>query len=86
MICQNMVWLTWPPPLLRTTPRMSSGIAARSLISSSALLGRQLGVLIDGAVEVGDVGLVMLVVMELHGRLVDGGLERVVVIGSGGSS
>jgi len=25
MMFQNMVWFTWPPPLLRTAPRMSSG-------------------------------------------------------------
>ena len=37
MICQNMVWLTWPPPLLRTTVRTSSGTALRSLRSSSAV-------------------------------------------------
>jgi hypothetical protein len=25
MISQNIVWLMWPPPLLRTAVRMSSG-------------------------------------------------------------
>ena len=25
MICQNIVWLTWPPPLLRTAVRIFSG-------------------------------------------------------------
>ncbi len=44
----------------------------------------ELGVLLDGAVEVGDVGLVVLVVVELHGRLVDGGLEGGVVVGERG--
>jgi hypothetical protein len=68
MICQNMVWLTWPPPLLRTTPRMSSGMALRSLDEVFGGLCGELGVLVDGGVEVGDVGLVVLVVVQLHGR------------------
>jgi hypothetical protein len=38
MICQNSEWLAWPPPLLRTAVRMSSGTAFRLLISSSTLL------------------------------------------------
>ena len=38
-------------------------------------LAAEVGVLFDGAVEVGDVGLVVLVVVELHGRFVDVGLE-----------
>ena len=28
MICQNMVWLAWPPPLLRTAVRIVSGTLA----------------------------------------------------------
>ena len=40
--------------------------------------GGQLGVLLDGGVEIGDVGMVMLVMVQLHGRLVDVGLEGVV--------
>jgi hypothetical protein len=40
---------------------------------SSGVTFAELGVLLDGAVEVGDVGLVVLVVVELHGRLVDEG-------------
>jgi hypothetical protein len=47
-------------------------------------LGAEVGVLLDGAVEVGDVGLVVLVVVELHGRLVDVGLEGGVVVGQRG--
>jgi hypothetical protein len=43
----------------------------------------EVGILFDGSVEVGDVGLVMLVVMEFHGRFIDGGLESGVVIGKG---
>ena len=44
----------------------------------------EVGVLLDGAVEVGDVGLVVLVVVKLHGRFVDGGLEGGVVVGKRG--
>jgi hypothetical protein len=40
-------------------------------------------VLFNRAVEVGDVGLVMLVVVQLHGRFVDGGLEGGVVVWEG---
>jgi hypothetical protein len=35
MMRQNREWLACPPPLLRTTPRMSSGIAFMLLINSS---------------------------------------------------
>jgi hypothetical protein len=44
----------------------------------------QLGVFFDGSVEIGDVSLMVLVVMELHGRFVDVGLESGVVIGQRG--
>src|ERR1039458_7737576 len=43
--------------------------------------GTQFGVLFDGGVQVGDVGLVVLVVVEFHGRLVDVGFEGGVVVG-----
>jgi hypothetical protein len=43
-------------------------------------LGAEFGVLVDGSVKVGDVGLVMLVVMEFHGRLIDSGFEGGIVI------
>ena len=32
---QNSVWLRWPPPLLRTGPRLSSGTSERLAITSS---------------------------------------------------
>ncbi len=51
------------------------------------LLGRlfaDLGVLFDCTVEVGDVGLVVLVVVKLHGRFVDGRLKRRVIVGQRG--
>src|SRR5579871_2821946 len=38
IICQNMVWFTCPPPLLRMTPRTSSGSALRLRKRSSGLL------------------------------------------------
>ena len=45
--------------------------------------GGQIGVVGQRAVDVGDVGLVVLVVVQLHGRCVDKGLERGVVVGKG---
>src|SRR6185295_7866680 len=36
MSFQNIEWLTWPPALLRTAPRMFSGTEARSPMSASA--------------------------------------------------
>ena len=56
------------------------GDGARCLSRSSGGFLAELGVLFDGAVQVGDIGLVVLVVVELHGRLVDGGLESGVVV------
>ena len=35
MICQNIAWLAWPPPLLRTAVRMASGTFAMLRIRSS---------------------------------------------------
>jgi hypothetical protein len=32
---QNSEWLRWPPPLLRTTPRLSSGMASRFATTSA---------------------------------------------------
>ncbi len=51
------------------------------------LFGRlfaDLGVLLDRAVEIGDVGLVVLVVVKLHRRFVDEGLKRRVIVGQRG--
>ena len=80
MISQNIVWLAWPPPLLRTAVRMSSGTVLIALIRSSMLLLLQLGMLLERGVQVVDVRRVMLVVMDLHRLLVDVRLERVVVV------
>jgi hypothetical protein len=38
MICQNMVWFTWPPPLFLTAVRMSSGTVLMPFSKSSTLL------------------------------------------------
>ena len=35
MICQNSVWFAWPPALLRTAVRFSSGISSRSASTCS---------------------------------------------------
>ena len=38
MMVQNIEWLMWPPPLLRTAVRMFSGTMAQLLASSSSML------------------------------------------------
>ena len=63
---------------------MSSGTLFRSLISSSAVLLRQFRVLLNRGVEIGDIGLVMLVVVQVHRRLVNVRLQGVVVVGQRG--
>ena len=35
MICQNIEWFAWPPPLFRTAVRMASGTALMPLSNSS---------------------------------------------------
>src|ERR1700722_9802893 len=35
-ICQNMEWLIWPPPLLRTAVLMASGTMAQLFASNSS--------------------------------------------------
>ena len=86
MIFQNMVWLTWPPPLLRTAARMSSGMALRSRMSSSADLLAQFGMLFDGGIQIFHVSAVMHVVVQGHRLLIDHRFECVVGIRQGGSS
>ena len=67
-----MVWLTWPPPLLRTAVRMSSGISLMSLISVfDADACCRSGWLSERGVQIGDVRRVVLVVVQLHRLLVD---------------
>jgi hypothetical protein len=38
MIFQNMEWLMWPPPLLRTAVRMFSGTMAQLFAKSSSIV------------------------------------------------
>ena len=81
MICQNIEWFTWPPPLLRTAVRMSSGTrvdVAKQILDALRL---QLGMLLERRVQVGDVRLVMLAVMNLHRLLVDVRFERIGRVG-----
>ena len=72
----------WPPPLLRTAVRMFFG-------HDGAVVGQQF---LDGLagqirrrfqrlVQIGDVGVVMLAVMNLHGHLVDVWLQRIGRVG-----
>ena len=81
MISQNIVWLTWPPPLLRTAVRMSSGTVLMPFDQILDALALQLGVLLERRVEVVHVRRVVLVVVDLHRLFVDVRLQRVVVVG-----
>ena len=80
MMVQNMVWLEWPPPLLRTTLRMSSGTGVQ--VADEVVNGfrGQVGVVGQRGIHVVDVGLVVLVVVQLHGLRVDERLEGGVVV------
>ena len=73
---QNMEWLEWPPPLLRTVAAdvFRDGVEIADEVVDR--FGGERGVIGQGGVHVGDVGLVMLVVVEMHGFSVDERLER----------
>ena len=80
MICQNMVWFDVAAAVVLHD---RAHIFRNCVEILDQLLGRllaQFGMLLDRAVQVRDVGLVVLVVVQLHGRLVDGGLEGGVVV------
>jgi hypothetical protein len=69
MISQNMVWFTWPPPLLRTAVRMFSGTMAQ--VVGQQLLERPLQQVRRGLqrlVQVVHIRGVVAGVMNLHGR------------------
>ena len=75
-IVQNSEWLACPPPLLRTAVRMFSGTLSNLAISDS--IGWLPSVdAFDGLVQVGDVGGMMLVVMDFHRLGVDVRFESV---------
>ena len=80
---QNSDVVEWPPPLLRTAPRLSSGTWERF---AHHVLDRLVGPVgaLERGVDLVHVGLVVLVVVHLHRGLVDVRLERVVVVGEGG--
>ena len=77
MICQNIEWFAWPPPLLRTAVRMSSGTVLMCANQILDALRLQIGMLLERGIQVVDVGLMMLAVMNLHRLLVDVRFERV---------
>ena len=60
---------------------MSSGTAFRLLIKSSTDFVRQLRLVLERVVKVGDVSLVMFGVMNFHRARVDMRFERVVCVG-----
>jgi len=74
MIVQKSEWLACPPALLRTPVRMASG---------DDRLDRPVCPLValEGLVRVVHVGLVVLVVVDLHRPRVDVGLQRAEVVG-----
>ena len=76
MIVQNSEWLAWPPPLLRTAVRMFSGTLSMLRHKSSMVCLSTLGPC-ERLVQIGDVGLVMLVVMDFHRLGVDVRLQGV---------
>jgi len=79
MIFQKKEWLAWPPPLLRTTVRISSG----SFKITDQVLNRfflQIGFAFDGVIEVSDVSLMMFGVMDFHRLRIDVRLQSIVRI------
>ena len=70
MIVQNIEWLAWPPPLLRTAARMSSGTFSMLRHRSSMLCSGKTFAF-ERRVQIRHVSVVMLVVMDLHRLGVD---------------
>ena len=81
MISQNMVWLAWPPRLLRTANLML--VVQRIQIAEDVLhlAGAELRIGLGEVVEVGDERLVVPVVVDFHGPGVDMRLQRVEGVG-----
>ena len=84
MICQNSEWLAWPPPLFRTAVRIASGSASRFVDQLLDRLALVVGVVLQRGVQVGDVGRVVLVVVDLHRLGVDVRLQGPEVVRQGG--
>jgi hypothetical protein len=80
MMVQNRLWLAWPPPLLRTAGadvlRHLVDLAAEVFDAHGFPLGPR-----HRVVQIGDVGVVVLAMMNLHRHGVDVGFQRVVRIG-----
>jgi hypothetical protein len=81
MIRQNIEWLACPPPLFLTAVRMSSGTDSISARSSSTLPLSASGCSFEGRVEVGYVGVVVFLAVEVHSLFVYVRLQGVVVVG-----
>ena len=72
MICQNMVWLAWPPPLLRTERADALGQRVRAWPAARAAASAARSPRLRGrGVEIVDVGRVVPAVVDLHRLGVD---------------
>ncbi len=77
MICQNMEWLAWPPPLLRTAVRIFSGTRfnlGQQLFDGELL---QICMSFERLVQICDIGAVVFIVMNFHCLLVNVRLKSV---------
>jgi len=77
MIFQNIEWLMWPPPLLRTAVRMFSERWRSSSQQFLDGLARQSGGRFQRFVQVGDVRVMVFVVVDFHRHFVDVRLQRI---------
>jgi hypothetical protein len=68
-IRQNIEWFECPPPLSLTAVRISSGTDPMFTSNSSTLPGSASGCFSSGR-EIGHIGVVVLLVMEVHGLFV----------------
>ena len=84
IISQNIVWLTWPPPLFRTGVRIASGSASMLAMSSSTDFFCRSGCGSSAAFRLVTYARVVLVVMDPHRLLVDVRLQGGVVVWQGG--
>ncbi len=82
MIFQNIEWLMWPPPLLRTAVRMFSGTMAQ-LLRQQFLhgLAGQIGRRFQRFVQIGDIGVVVFAMVDFHRHLIDVWLQSIGCVG-----